>query len=105
MPQELRESEESFVWVRDPSTNEGPYRHAAIFRSGILYVDLFAPSWAEIDELEDKIAFLDGHTVLSHGDARNIRYEKGAALPVPADSGPHRSIAHTITFIDTRSLA
>ena len=91
-----------FIWVRHPSTNVGPYPQYDVFKGGLLIIDIWDYSWVDVEALEKKLAYLDGHTVLSSGDARNIRYQKEAANPLDEPDACHLSLTYSVQFADMR---
>lgn len=94
-----------FVWVRPPSTNPGPYRHATVFKGGLLTIDIWDYSWAGVDVIEGQLAFLEDLRITSHGDAKMITFEKNSSIPLQEPDSCHRSLTYTISFADMRRYA
>lgn len=94
-----------YVWVRPPSTNPGPYRHASAFKGALLTIDIWHYAWVGVDVIEEQLAFLEDLTILSHGDARAITFEKNTSVPLQEADACHLTITYSTSFVDMRVFA
>lgn len=94
-----------FCWVRPPDSSAGRYGVMPSHRSGVLYVDVWAYSWAEVETIEGNLAFLGEWSVGSFENALGIHYRQGSATRVQEPDAMHSTLLYTVSYNDRRVMA
>lgn len=94
-----------FCWVRPPDSSAGPYGTLPSNRTGVLYVDVWAYSWAEVEAIEDDLAFLGTWGVGSFENALGIHYRQESATRVQEPDSCHSTLLYTLSYNDRRLMA
>lgn len=70
-------------------------------RSVVLYIHLYARREEDISLMQGKLRWVDGHVVVSHGDAYRIRYYLNTATLIEQPDGIlHLASLYDVTYIE-----
>lgn len=70
-------------------------------RSVVLYIHLYARREEDIALMQEKLRWVDGHVVVSHGDAHRIRYYLNTATLIEQPDGIlHLASLYDVTYIE-----
>lgn len=90
------------VWLRPPSTSRGPYATLYGVKDGLLIIDVWHHSRAQVQTVVDSLAFLDGHAP-AHKLGPRYRLESNA--PVDESDAYHTTLTYSVMYLDSGVLA
>ncbi len=74
-------------------------------RSVVLYIHLYAKREEDISLMQAKLRWVDGHVVVSHGDAHRIRYYLNTATLIEQPDGIlHLASLYDVTYIERAAV-
>lgn len=92
-------------WLRPPQASSGRLQAMRDEKSALLYLDLWERGEGELDDLYQKLGFMDGLTA-SFGSAGRIIYREASWTVVrEADGNLHGAALWNVSYSDGRATA
>ncbi len=92
-----------YGWLRESS--ESPFQPTPGIWEGLVYLDLYARSSAELQRMENAMVFLDNHNLSGYGNAARVHYRIQSKTRITEAEGTvHGTYLYSARYADKRKM-